>query len=84
MAADMTRAEDIHKFVSHSADKFGRIDVGVTNAGGPPFGEFMKFTDEDWEAAFRLSFLSALRLTREAVPYIKKAGGGHIINITSN
>lgn len=83
LVADMTRLEDIQRFVTRTADQFGRIDIVVTNAGGPPFGEFMKFTDEDWEAAFRLSFLSALRLTREAVPHMRKAGGGRVINITS-
>jgi 3-oxoacyl-[acyl-carrier protein] reductase len=81
--ADMTRLEDIQRFVASSAQKFGRIDVVVTNAGGPPPGEFMKFTDEDWEKAFNLSFLSALRLTREAVPHMRKVGGGHVVNITS-
>jgi 3-oxoacyl-[acyl-carrier protein] reductase len=81
--ADMTRSQDIRDFVAKSADGLGRIDIVVTNAGGPPFGEFMKFTDEDWEAAFRLNFLSALRLTREAVPHIRKGGAGRVINITS-
>jgi 3-oxoacyl-[acyl-carrier protein] reductase len=83
MVADMTKPEDIQRFVTSSAEKFGRIDVVVTNAGGPPPGEFMKFTDEDWEKALNLSFLSALRLTREAVPHMRKAGGGRVVNITS-
>jgi 3-oxoacyl-[acyl-carrier protein] reductase len=83
IAADMSRLEDIQEFVSRSAEKFGRVDIVVTNAGGPPPGEFMDFTDEDWEKAFRLSFLSALRLTREAVPHMRKAGSGRVINITS-
>lgn len=83
MVADMTKSEDIQKFVASSADRFGRIDILVTNAGGPPPGEFMKFTDEDWEKAFHLSFMSALRLTREAVPHMRKVGGGRVVNITS-
>jgi 3-oxoacyl-[acyl-carrier protein] reductase len=83
IVADMTKPEDIQKFVTSSAEKFGRINVVVTNAGGPPPGEFMKFTDEDWEKAFNLSFLSALRLTREAVPHMRKVGGGRVVNITS-
>jgi len=81
--ADMTRREDIQRLVARSAEQFGRIDIVVTNAGGPPPGEFMKFTDEDWESAFRLSFLSALRLTREAVPHLRKVGGGRVINLSS-
>lgn len=83
MAADMSRAEDIQKFVARTVEQFSRLDIVVTNAGGPPPGEFMKFTDEDWEKAFHLSFMSALRLTRAAVPHLRKVGGGRVINITS-
>jgi 3-oxoacyl-[acyl-carrier protein] reductase len=83
MVADMTRADDIERFVAGTTQRFGRLDVVVANAGGPPPGEFMKFTDEDWESAFRLSFLSAMRLARAAVPHMRQAGGGRVINITS-
>ena len=82
-AADMSRLEDIQRFVAGTVERFGRLDIVVTNAGGPPPGEFMKFTDEDWQKAFHLSFMSALRLTREAVPHMRKVGGGRVINITS-
>lgn len=83
MVADMNKAEDIQTFVNKTAAQFGRLDVIVNNAGGPPPGEFMKFTDEDWQNAFRLSFMSTMRMTREAVPHMRKVGGGRVINITS-
>lgn len=83
IVADMTKAEDIQRFVNKSAEHFGRLDIVVNNAGGPPPGEFMKFTDEDWNGAFQLSFMSTMRMTREAVPHMRKVGGGRIINITS-
>ena len=83
MVADMAKPEDIKKFVNQSAEHFGRLDVIVNNAGGPPPGEFMKFTDEDWNNAFNLSFMSTMRMTREAVPHMRKVGGGKVVNITS-
>jgi 3-oxoacyl-[acyl-carrier protein] reductase len=83
MMADMNKAEDIEKFVNDSAEHFGRLDIVVNNAGGPPPGEFMKFTDADWDSAFRLSFMSTMRMTRQAVPHMRKVGGGCVINITS-
>jgi len=83
MVADMSKPEDIQKFVNKSAEHFGRVDVIVNNAGGPPPGEFMKFTDVDWSNAYNLSFMSTMRMTREAVPHMRKVGGGRVINITS-
>jgi 3-oxoacyl-[acyl-carrier protein] reductase len=83
MVADMAKPEDIKKFVADSAAHFGRLDVIVNNAGGPPPGDFMKFTDEDWNNAFNLSFMSTMRMTREAVPHMRKVGGGKVVNITS-
>src|SRR5438445_4060616 len=83
MVADMAKVEDIQRFVNKSAEHFGRVDIIVNNAGGPPPGEFMKFTDEDWNNAYNLSFMSTMRMTREAVPHMRKVGGGRVINITS-
>ena len=83
LAADMSKPEDIKKFVNQGAERFGRIDVIVNNDGGPPPGEFMKFPDEDWTNAFNLSFMSTMRMTREAVPHMRKVGGGKVVNITS-
>jgi 3-oxoacyl-[acyl-carrier protein] reductase len=83
MVADMSKPADIQKFVNGSAERLGRVDVIVNNAGGPPPGEFMKFTDEDWSNAYNLSFMSTMRMTRAAVPHMRKVGGGRVINITS-
>jgi 3-oxoacyl-[acyl-carrier protein] reductase len=83
VVADMREAEDVRRFVAKTVERFGRLDIVVTNAGGPPPGEFMKFTDEDWDHAFHMSFMSAVRLTREAVPHMRNARGGRIVNITS-
>jgi len=83
LVADMSKPDDIRKFVDAGAKHFGRVDVIVNNAGGPPPGEFMKFTDDDWTNAFNLSFMSTMRMTREAVPHMRQVGGGKVVNITS-
>ncbi|MDQ3930282.1 MAG: SDR family oxidoreductase [Chloroflexota bacterium] len=81
--ADMAKEEDIKRVVSTAREHFGRIDVLVNNAGGPPHGEFAQHGEEEWQRAFELNLLSAVRLVREALPYLKASGRGRIINLTS-
>lgn len=80
---DMARAEDIERFVAETARQFGRLDIVVNNAGGPPLGAFERHSDEAWQAALDQNFLSAVRTIRAALPHLRKQGGGRIINITS-
>lgn len=81
--ADVTDPKQIRQALSAGEERFGDIDIVVTNAGGPPAGFFDDFDDGIWEMAFRLNFLSAVRLMREALPNMRKNGWGRIINITS-
>ena len=74
LAADVTRAEDIERVVASTVERFGRLDILVTNAGGPPPGRFPDFADADWQAAFNLTLLSVVRLVRAAVPHLRRAG----------
>jgi 3-oxoacyl-[acyl-carrier protein] reductase len=83
MPADVTKPDDIERFVVTAAEHFGRIDVLVTNAGGPPSGTFDMFSDADWLAAVNLTLMSVVRLVRASLPHLRKAGGGRIINILS-
>ncbi|HIE16571.1 MAG TPA: SDR family oxidoreductase [Dehalococcoidia bacterium] len=83
VVADVTSPNDIQRLVKKTADEFGRIDILVNNAGGPPSGLFNSFSDRDWQDAVVLNLLSAVRLCREVIPYMQKAGGGRIINIVS-
>lgn len=81
---DMTQAEDIQNAVDQTVLKFGSIDVLVNNTGGPPAGKFLDFSDEDWQKSYELVLLSFIRSIRAAIPYMKKQGGGKIINSTSS
>ena len=80
---DVKDAAQTAGIVSAAATTFGKIDILVNNAGGPPFGPFESFDESAWQAAFELTLLSAVRLTRLVIPHMRKTGGGRIINITS-
>lgn len=80
---DMARHEDIRRLVAQTVERLGRLDIVVNNAGGPPFGMFEEHSEETWQAALDQNFLSVVRTVREALPHLRRQGGGRIINITS-
>jgi 3-oxoacyl-[acyl-carrier protein] reductase len=82
-AADLTRADDIQRLVDLGIQKFGRIDILVTNTGGPPAGQFDNFDREAWQRAVDLLLMSAVDLTRLVLPQMKSNRWGRILNITS-
>jgi NAD(P)-dependent dehydrogenase (short-subunit alcohol dehydrogenase family) len=82
VAADMSKAADIERFMKAVVDKFGRIDILVNNAGTSKRGAFLELTDEEWSADIELKVFGAIRCSRFAVPHMKKNGGGRIVNIT--
>lgn len=80
---DVTIPKDLENIVDQTVKKFGRIDILVNNAGGPPAGKFEVFGDTQWQSAFETNLLSAIRLTRLVIPYMRKTGSGRIINSVS-
>ncbi len=80
---DLTDAAQIEHLVDETLRRFGRIDVLVTNNGGPPAGDFGEFGDEAWLAAHQLTLMSAVRLIRAVLPTMRAQRWGRIINITS-
>ncbi len=82
--ADLRNSGEIAGFVESAVNRFGGIDVLVTNAGGPPAGTFDRFDDDDWHKAFNLTLVSAVRLIRAALPSMRERGGGRILLMTSS
>lgn len=83
VVADVTSDAQIRDLASSTVGMFGRIDILVTNAGGPPVGAFGALTDADWEKGFTLNLMSTVRLIRAVVPEMQKRRWGRIINIAS-
>jgi NAD(P)-dependent dehydrogenase (short-subunit alcohol dehydrogenase family) len=81
--ADVGRPEDCERLVAEALRAFGRIDILVNNAGTSSTGEFESLSDAVWQTDMDLKLFAAIRLSRLAIPHMKKQGGGRIVNITT-
>jgi 3-oxoacyl-[acyl-carrier protein] reductase len=79
-AADLSQSRDIEAL----AADLEQADILVFNTGGPPFGQAAEITDASWTAQFDAMFLSAIRLTRHALPGMRKRGFGRILLVVSS
>jgi 3-oxoacyl-[acyl-carrier protein] reductase len=81
---DASNKQSIEDWTKRTTDHFGGVDLLVVNAGGPPPGKFMDFTDENWQAAFDMNLMSAVRMIRQVIPSMESRGGGSILTVTSS
>ena len=81
--ADVTSDEETARFVAAALAGGGRVDVCVTNAGGPPKATAAEADLDVFRHAFELNALSAVRLARLVVPGMRERGWGRLVNITS-
>ena len=80
---DVADYDRVRRFVAHTQDRFGRVDICVANAGGPPSKPFAETTVEDWQAAANLNLMSTLYFAREVLPGMRDRRWGRFIGITS-
>lgn len=83
-ALDAADAGSVSAWVAAARQRYGTIDGVLVNAGGPPPGQFDNFSDEDWQSAFELTLMSAVRMIREVLPDLRAAGKGSILTLTSS
>ena len=83
VTTDLSKTVDIERLYQSAMEKFGRIDILVTNVGGPPAATFENLPREAWENATSLLLTSVLDLTRLVLPQMKERNWGRILNITS-
>jgi len=81
--ADITDADAPARLVDATVEAFGGLDIVVANAGGPPAGRALDVDDDMLVAAGNANLLSAVRLTRHALPPMRRRGWGRICCITS-
>jgi 3-oxoacyl-[acyl-carrier protein] reductase len=82
-AADLRRAADCAELIAWAVATMGGLDVLVNNTGGPVLGTVETLDDAAWAEAIELVLMSAVRLTRGALPQLRADGGGAVVNLTS-
>jgi len=83
VAADLGVPGEPTRVVETTLERFGRLDILVTNTGGPPAGTHDTLTLEDWDRATALLLRSAVELATAALPGMKERGWGRILAVTS-
>ncbi|MET0310995.1 MAG: 3-hydroxybutyrate dehydrogenase [Burkholderiaceae bacterium] len=81
--ADMSKAAEIADMMKFAAGEFGRVDILVNNAGIQHVANVEDFPPEKWDAIIAINLTSAFHTTRLAIPAMKTANWGRIINIAS-
>ncbi len=78
-----TEAGDLEALVAAALEAHGRIDAVVNHTGGPPKGDLLEISDDDWRRGVDLVLLSVVRMARLVTPVMERQGGGAILNITT-
>jgi 3-oxoacyl-[acyl-carrier protein] reductase len=81
--ADLTVRAEVEAVIQQTLDQFGQIDILIINCGGPPPGDFMDLTIEDWESGIKTTIMSSLYLCYAVVPHMLERGSGSIVTTQS-
>ncbi len=82
LPVDLAHKGEPERFIAETVNRFGRLDILLNNAGREALGVFEATDDEAWQADIDLKLFAAIRCARAAIPHMRKAGGGRIINMT--
>ena len=81
---DVTSGQDARRVVSATVNRFGRLDGAVNNAGTVTFDEAWDATGADWNRQLDVNVTGSFLVSQAAALWLKEAGGGSIVNVSSN
>jgi 3-oxoacyl-[acyl-carrier protein] reductase len=84
LVADVSTQSDAKRLVEAAVSEYGGLEIVVHNAGGPPAGETLAMTEEQWQKAFEQNLLSFTRIVGAAAPHMEKAKYGRVLTIASS
>jgi 3-oxoacyl-[acyl-carrier protein] reductase len=82
-AVDVADEQQVRDFVHTVRERWGRLDICVTNAGGPPARTFREATIPEWRTSLDLNLMSVVYFAREVLPVMQEQRWGRLITITS-
>ena len=81
ISVDLSLTDSAQRIVKAATDRWGSVDILVTNTGGPKPGQPSEFSDQDWDEGYQKVFYNVVRLCREVLPGMRARGWGRIINL---
>src|ERR1044071_7668957 len=72
---DISKPDDLQRWVDETIARFGQVDILVTNTGGPPAAPFMKLTEEEWRNGIDSTLMNVVRLCKLVIPDMQKQIG---------
>jgi NAD(P)-dependent dehydrogenase (short-subunit alcohol dehydrogenase family) len=83
VVADLSQPGEPERLVGETLDRFGRVDCLVNNLGFAEIRRFDELTDADWQQAWDLNVMSAVRAIQAVLPGMRERGAGTIVNVSS-
>jgi 3-oxoacyl-[acyl-carrier protein] reductase len=83
VTVDVASAADLENWYQQTVERFGQVDILVTNTGGPPVKRFQELTDDQWQAGVESTLMNVVRLSRLVIPGMQSRRWGRIIHLTS-
>jgi 3-oxoacyl-[acyl-carrier protein] reductase len=83
VTADVASAADLEMWYQQTVERFGQVDILVTNTGGPPVKRFQELTDDQWQSGVESTLMNVIRLSRLVIPGMQSRRWGRIIHLTS-
>lgn len=83
VACDVSSPTDLQRWYDDTIARFGRVDILVTNTGGPPAATFLKLSEEQWQSGIESTLMNVVRLCRMVIPGMQERRWGRIVHLTS-